>query len=134
MAREGDGIWRERVDQSRAGERTPEGRDDDSSRQVVFAGERFRDGTLVDEGCREGVCENYAELVRAPYISREQVLAIARESGTKGKVPMWDEKKALAYLKNIEIVAKHMPIVLGCHCKGKGRCHAETVKNLLEAA
>ena len=87
---------------------------------------------MVDEGCREGVCENYAKLVWAPYISREQVLAIARESGTKGKVRMWDEKKAFAYLKNIEIVAKHMPIVLGCHCKGKGRCHAETVKNLLE--
>jgi hypothetical protein len=60
------------------------------------------------------------------------VLAIAREAGVKGRVRLWDGKKAVAYMKNIEKVAKFMPIVLGCHCKGKGRCHAEAIKNTLE--
>ena len=88
---------------------------------------------MVDEGCREAVCENFGKLIRAPpSTSREQVLTLARESGTRGRVRMWEGKKALAYLRQIENVAKHMPIVLGCHCKGKGRCHAETIKSHLE--
>ena len=87
---------------------------------------------MIDEGCREGVCEGYNKLIRAPpNISREQVLAIAREKGIKGRVRLWDGEKAIAYLKEIENLAKHMPVVLGCHCKGK-RCHAEAIKNTLE--
>ena len=38
----------------------------------------------------------------------------------------------MAYLKKIENLAKHMPVVLGCHCTGIGRCHAEAIKNTLE--
>ena len=88
---------------------------------------------MVDEGCREAVCEGYNKLIRAPLdISREQVLTIAREAGIKGRVRLWEGKKAIAYLKEIVNVAKHMPVVLGCHCKGKGRCHAEAIKNTLE--
>ena len=88
---------------------------------------------MVDEGCRETVCEGFAKLLQAPpNISREQVLLIAREVGTKGRVRMWEGRKALAYMEKIEIAAKHMPIILGCHCKGKGRCHAELIKNKLE--
>ena len=41
------------MDQNRAGERTPEGRDDDSGRQVVSAGERFRDGRRGVPGRRQ---------------------------------------------------------------------------------
>ena len=88
---------------------------------------------MVDEGCRESVCEAYGRLIRAPLsISREQVLSLAREEGTKGRVRIWEGRKAMAYLKQIENVAKHMPIVLGCHCKGRWRCHAEAIKNTLE--
>ena len=88
---------------------------------------------MVDEGCRESVCEGFGKLIQAPpSISRDQVLAIAREAGVKGRVRLWDGKKAVAYMRNIEKVAKFMPIVLGCHCKGKGRCHAEAIKNTLE--
>ena len=88
---------------------------------------------MVDEGCRDAVCEGYSKLTRAPLnISREQVLTIAREAGIKGRVRLWEGKKAIAYLKDIENVAKHMPVVLGCHCKGRGRCHAKAIKNTLE--
>ena len=88
---------------------------------------------MVDEGCRESVCEAYGRLIRAPLdISRDQVLSIAREAGVKGRVRLWDGKKAIAYLRNIEILAKFMPVVLGCHCTGKGRCHAEAIKNTVE--
>ena len=88
---------------------------------------------MVDEGCREPVCEAYGRLIRAPLsASREQVLTFAREEGTKGRVRMWDGGKAMAYLKKIENVAKHMPVVLGCHCTGIGRCHAEAIRRTLE--
>ena len=91
---------------------------------------------MVDEGCRESVCQAYGRLIRAPLsISREQVLTLAREEGTKGKVRIWEGRKAMAYLKKIENVAKHMPVVLGCHCHDatrKARCHAEAIKNTLE--
>ena len=88
---------------------------------------------MVDEGCREPVCEAYGKLIRAPLsASREQVLTFAREEGTKGRVRIWDGRKAMAYMKKIENLAKHMPVVLGCHCTGIGRCHAEAIKNTLE--
>ena len=56
---------------------------------------------MVDEGCRDSVCEGYSKLIRAPLnISREQVLTADHcpGGGTQGKGPTvgWQESDSIS--------------------------------------
>ena len=127
---EGDGFRREGVDHRRADERSTERRDDDSSRQVVPARECVRNGRRGVPGI------SMRRLQQADPGTPEHFTRTGADhcpgGGNQGKGPTVGGQESDSILRHIENVAKHMPVVLGCHCKGRGRCHAEAIKNTLE--